>query len=351
MLDSGQHQTVGDQSTVLQSGKDLTINVGLSYAEARSIAQDVARATFYELAGEAKAVMLERVESITDHVIKRISDEYPAGLNKAKDPDFQHALLVVQREYGRCGDEELGNLLADILVDRSKVETRSLKQIVLNESLAIAPKLTSSQISTLSMVFLIRYTINYTIKNQKTFGEYLDTHIRPFVKNFCHRASTYQHLNFTGCGSNHPIPSKAERLFLDKYPGIFLRGLTDEEIELLPLEKKLKDQLFISCFNAPDKLQFAFGDADHLAEHLRELSIPEHNIETIKNAYINNRMPEPEARDTIFRLRPYMIDFFNKWNSSGGAGFTLTSVGIAIAHASVKRAVPDFTGLSTWIDQ
>lgn len=350
MLDKSQHQTVGDQSTVIQSGNDVTFNMGLSYSEARSIAQDVARSTFYELAGEARSVMLERVENITDRIIKRISEEYPEGLNKAKDPDFQHALLVVQREYGRCGDEELGDLLSDLLVDRSKVESRSLKQIVLNESLSIAPKLTSPQISSLSIIFLLRHTINHTIRNHETLGIYLDNYIQPFIQNFCSQNHTYQHLIFTGCGSSQPILPKAERLFLDKYTGMFLRGLTNDEIESLPVEKELKDSMLIPCFNDQDKLQFGFGCMEHLEDYMREAGISEPHTESIKTRFTSTRLPEAEVKRIICTLRPYMSEFFEKWNNSNGATFNLTSVGIAISHASIKRIIPDFTGLSTWIN-
>ena len=49
MLDKGQKQNVGDNSTVVQGAGDVVLNVGLSYADARDIAQDVAKATFSSL--------------------------------------------------------------------------------------------------------------------------------------------------------------------------------------------------------------------------------------------------------------------------------------------------------------
>ena len=71
------------------------------------------------------------------------------------DPDFQYSIYLVQREYARTGDETLGDLLTDILVDRSKCDNRSILQIVLNESLLVAPKLTSVQVNTLSLIQLL----------------------------------------------------------------------------------------------------------------------------------------------------------------------------------------------------
>ncbi len=77
------------------------VNVGVTSAEPRAIALDVARATFYELTGAAKETANIRVEEITDQVIKKLEKDFPAGLQKAIDPDFQYALFTVQKEYAR----------------------------------------------------------------------------------------------------------------------------------------------------------------------------------------------------------------------------------------------------------
>jgi len=94
MLNKDQSQDVGNNATAIQAGGSVTvINVGVSSSEARAIALDVARATFYELTGAAKDTASIRVEEITDQVIKKLEKDFPAGLQKAKDPDFQYALL------------------------------------------------------------------------------------------------------------------------------------------------------------------------------------------------------------------------------------------------------------------
>lgn len=51
-------------------------------------------------------------------------------------------LFSAQKEHARIGDEDLGDLLVQLLVDRTKVRDRNLVQIALNESLEVAPKLT-----------------------------------------------------------------------------------------------------------------------------------------------------------------------------------------------------------------
>jgi hypothetical protein len=60
---------------------------------------------------------------------------------------MQYAVFTAQREFARSGDDQLGDILVDILVDRTKEPDRSLLQIVLNESLNVAPKLTADQLA------------------------------------------------------------------------------------------------------------------------------------------------------------------------------------------------------------
>lgn len=138
---SKQVQKGGENSTNIQV-EEVNVVQGLTYAEVRQVATDVFKANFYDLAGEAKNIAEARAAQITEDFLAKLQAENPDGFAKAQDPDFQHALFTVQKEHARSGDEDLGSLLVDLLVDRSKQNQRDILQIVLNESLAIAPKLT-----------------------------------------------------------------------------------------------------------------------------------------------------------------------------------------------------------------
>ena len=48
--------------------------------------------------------------------------------------------------------------------------------------------------------------------------------------------------------------------------------------------------------------------------------------------------------------RPYMASMIDVWENSLMKNFTLTSVGIAIGHANVKKNLGEFTDLSIWIN-
>jgi hypothetical protein len=54
-------------------------------------------------------------------------------------------------------------------------------------------------------------------------------------------------------------------------------------------------------------------------------------------------------RAEIIAARPKFERLFQAWDNSPLGSFTLTTVGIAIAHANVRRKINDKSDLSVWI--
>jgi hypothetical protein len=226
-----QEQLVGTGSAAIQAGRDIQITTGLSYNDVREVALDIFRANFYELAGEAAETAKNRAEQITEKFLSQLQEENPDGFQKAVDPDFQYSLFTVQKEYARNGDKELGHLLVDLLVDRSKQEQRDILSIVLNESLATAPKLTESQLAVLAVIFMLKYTQNHGIGNHEMFGAYLDANVSPFAAKLPTTTASYQHLEFCGCGSVGVLAKTLEDILGTTYQGLFVKGFDRSEIK------------------------------------------------------------------------------------------------------------------------
>jgi hypothetical protein len=351
MLNKDQNQDVGNGATAIQAGGSVTvINVGVTSAEARAIALDVARATFFELAGEAKETAAVRVEEITDQVIKKLEKEFPAGLQKAKDPDFQYALFTVQKEYARNGDKDLGDLLVDLLVDRSKQDQRDILQIVLNESLSTAPKLTDTHLAALAVIFLFKYTQDFSVGNHQMFSEYLDKHLLPFVSKLSKNRAGYQHLEFSGCGSIGLASNSLESILGTVYQGQFLKGFDQSEITNRAVSVGLDSRFFIPCLNDPSKLQVNANSKENLEKHLNAQGVSPEDRAKILELFNFGKMSEPEIREKLITIRPYMTEVFETWTNSPMQTFTLTSVGMAIGHANIKRLTGEFASLSLWIN-
>ena len=147
-----QEQRGGRQSTNYQA---QTINIahGSSLAEVRDIALEIFQANFFQLAGTAAQTAQSRAEELVGNFISELRDRNPAGAHHAADPDFQYSLIIAQREYARSGDRELGDLLVNLLVDRTASEKRTTQQISLNEAIGAVPKLTNGQLAAITVVF------------------------------------------------------------------------------------------------------------------------------------------------------------------------------------------------------
>lgn len=351
MFGDNQEQNVGTGAVAVQAGNDVHITQnGLSYSEVRDVALDVFRANFFQLAGPAMETAKARAEEITEEFLKKLQLENPDGFGKGQDPDFQHALYTVQREYARNGDKDLGDLLVDLLVDRSKQEQRDILQIVLNESLATAPKLTDSHLAVLAIKFLFQYTQNIRIGNHQLFGEYLDNHVSPFASKLVKNDSCYQHLEFTGCGSVQMGESTLEGILEYHYSGQFFKGFDHSEIAARQISIGLDGNFFITCLNNPSKIQVRANSLALLKDNFQTFNISAEDQEKIVALFNTGKMTHPEIREKCISLRPFMDSVFDTWSNSNMKAFTLTSVGMAIGHANIKRMVGEFASLSIWIN-
>lgn len=351
MLNKDQSQEVGEGSTAIQAGGNVTITkVGLTYADVRDVALDVFRGNFYELAGAAKEIARERAEEITEDFLKKLEKDNPTGLGKSEDPDFQYALFTVQKEYARNGDKDLGDLLVDLLVDRSKHDQRDILQIVLNESLATAPKLTDAQLAVLAVVFLFKYTQNFSVGNHEAFGEYLDKNLLPFASKLSRTHSCYQHLEFTGCGSIGIAGANLEVILGDVYQGQFIKGFDQSEITSRAIAVGMDPRFFMPCLNDASKWQVRANSKELLEKYLEREAITPEDRTKILELFNIGKMSEVEVKDKVIAIRPYMAEIFETWTNSPMRKLTLTSVGMAIGHANIKRLVGEFANLSIWIN-
>jgi hypothetical protein len=351
MSSKGQGQQVSEGSAAIQAGGNVTlIKTGLAYAEVRDIALDVFRANFYELAGIAKETAEVRAKEITESILSKLQKEHPAGFEKANDPDFQCALFTVQKEYAKNGDKDLGDLLVDLLVDRSKQGQRDILQIVLNESLSTAPKLTENQLSALAVIFLFRYTQNFGIGNHQMFAEYLDKRVAPFVSKVVKNMACYQHLEFTGCGAIGLSGNSLESILGMVYQGQFQKGFDAKEIADRGISIGVDPQFFIPCLNDSSKMQVRANSKEILNKNLETHAIASDDRAKINTLFDIGKMNEREIKEKCVEIRSYMSGLFEAWSESPMKNFTLTSVGIAIGHANIKRLVGEFADLSIWIN-
>jgi hypothetical protein len=341
-------QEGGENSTNLQ-GQSIIVNQGISYLDAKNIAIDVFKSNYIELSAKAADTAKQRAEELVDDFLNEVKDRNPKAIETMEDPGMQYAIFTAQKEYAKTGDKDLSDMLVDILVDRASQEERNLKQIVLDESLKIVPKLTASQMDSLTIIFIIKYSRNFGINNLKSFKDYLTSYIKPFTSILSKENSLYQHLEFTGCSSISLGSAKIQDVFSKTYKGIFCKGFTQEQFESSIPEYEKYKTLFIPCLNDSEKLQLAALDEEVLEEKTKPLGLSVEETNKLKPFLNNYQLKGDELINIIREQGDFMNELFDVWDNSSLKNMTLTSVGIAIATANLRRKTGITVDLGIWI--
>lgn len=344
-----QIQKFGDDSLNIQA-KSINIQTGMTYSDVKEIALDVFKNNFENLSVVAADTAKKRAEEITGQFLSELEKRNYDALSQAQDPDFQYSLFTVQKEYARTGNKNLGDLLVDILVERTKVDQKGLLQIVLNESLAVAPKLTTSQLCALSVIFSLKYTRYLRMISLDTLKDYLAHRLAPFAKDLPKSQASYQHLEFAGCGSSGFVASGISDIFKQQYPGVFSIGFSKEQFDSEIGKISGSEKLLVPCLRDNNLFQLNVTDFEILKKQIKEKGISDSEYPIIESFWKKYLISDEDLRKDLINQNENMATIYDVWENSPMQNMTLTSVGIAIAHAYTRSKTGDSDDLSIWIN-
>lgn len=342
-------QEGGDNSTNIQVKGDY--NCGLSYSDARQVALDVFKANYYELSKEAMDTVNTRLNYITEKVIERIySDEKLTDkIINIKEPSIQTSIYEVQKGYVKTGDTNLAEQLTNILVERVQVDMRTLEQIVLDEAIAILPKLTNKQIDILT--FLL-FAANMSNLNKNAYN--IDGFISLLSSNtlsFYHYISGSDSTHLQSCGCITPIPGAAykplETIISNWFSGLFNRGFTMEELHQITSVDLMEH--IVRCQQDIDKLQFNALNSMSLDSLLYGNSIDDDLKIKIRNLHNSKQMTDTEIKQNIIERNPELNKIFDIWNNGKAKNYMLTPTGIAIGLTNYNIKFNDNLSFLRWI--
>lgn len=348
--DKVQKQESGDDSTNLQA-QSIVVNQGISYSDAKEIALDVYKSNFLQLSQNAAQVARERAEEITDNFLEKLKSENEGAIESMNEPSMQAALYEAQKQYAKTGDKDLEGLLVDILVERASTPERNIHQIVLDESLSVAAKLTAEQMDALTVNFLMSKTRNQTLTNLPALSQYMQTNLVPFIGNLSKETSCYEHLEYVGCGSLMHIGGMipVEQIFQEQYGGLFSKGFTKERLEQEVENHNEYPNLFVNCLHDSSLIQVSAVDVNVINEICEKKKIPDLMKQKVTSLFNSTRMNPQEIKEYIIKDSPEMEPLFDLWKDTQLSNFGLTTVGIAIAQANYRRKTGIKLELSTWV--
>ena len=181
----------GDNNHIIQ-------NYGPTYEDIKAIALDVYKANFYQLSPKANPIAYERAEHFTENFLRRFYAESPQLVNKLEEPSVQSSIFEVQKECAKAGDIDLEKILIELLLQRIEADERSLKQIILAESLLITPKLVRFHLDALTLIFYIKNSFNSQVINLEELRNHFNLY-SPYIEHLTDNYQDYLHLEYTGC--------------------------------------------------------------------------------------------------------------------------------------------------------
>lgn len=348
-----QSQKSGNNSNNMQAGGNITI--GASYTEIKQIAQDIFNTNFLMLCGEAKSIAENRAREIVDDFLTKYHDKIASAssetdmLDTAKDPDFQYALFATQRDYARSGKKDLKEMLVDILIQRTECKDNELRKIVLNEAIEVAPKVTQRQLNIISLSFLLLHSINHGVINIETFNNYLKQQILPFCGNLTEHNSDYQHISYARCGTTSQFGTSLLDAVKRQYCGVLNTGFDETAIAQLNLSAEQKSKAIITCLRNPSKLQVNAINSERVEILVHEINLSTDQHNTLKGLLENNVINEESFNNELLSLSPNFGILIDAWKKTPIQSLQLTSVGIALAQANIKKTIGTDLDLSIWI--
>jgi hypothetical protein len=318
----------------------VVMHTGQSYQDVKQIATDVYHSNAVELRGIAERVARERAESLLTQFLDELKATSATPPDSLKDPDMQYLLFDAQRTAARVDDSRVSDVLVELLVDRANKPRRDLQQVVIGEAISTVGRLTPDQCDALTLVFLLKYSRNFSVRTPSTLSTYLDNHITPFLDGAASTAASFQHLQYAGCGALGPTSSELWRILGNTYIHCFLEPIPQDQVQLLIATSGQTADTMVSL-----GLFERHGENELLLRPVfdRELETPceQSGIspEVMRELWkaLRRRVRQDDVK-RILREAYSEWSSLEEWWSTHPAHFQLTSVGIAIAHANLGMA-------------
>ncbi|MFA9287432.1 LPO_1073/Vpar_1526 family protein [Comamonas sp. SY3] len=156
VLGKSQDQTVGENSTALQAGRDIHYH-GLSLADVQTACAFFMENNFPRLQEAARVKAEENVREFALKISEDLQKEAVKVLvEKFTDPDVQATMNDAVKACARKGEAASPEVLSRLLVHRMEDNTPFL-DTVLGEAVTVVPKLSKSQLAFLAYVLISRY--------------------------------------------------------------------------------------------------------------------------------------------------------------------------------------------------
>jgi hypothetical protein len=337
-----QQQEAVEDSIAIQSGGDTTIVIGASEAFlTQTLDALVAQIPVY--IEQAREVVDLRLVEFKREILQLFKDTTDTGaeISAFKNPDFVHAVGKAQEQYTRSGEKENLQLLAALVVVRSRETNRTRLSLTLNDAIEKSAVLTKNEFSALALSLLLRnYQGNFP--SQQHLATFLNNIVIPLLDDFTKDHSCCSYLASHSCGNLTMVGSTLEDVFWKSYSGLFSKGFDRNfwaNCTRHHSDRGLIDQLLIPCINNSELLQLNALNEDVFVEVAgTKCGIEPQEARRIYNAVQEKKMSRQEMIEHLSSTVPRIQELFDAMSrDSYLCQFNLTAVGMAIGHAYARK--------------
>ena len=218
-----------NQSTIVQAKGDINFN-GITAETAMEICKYVVKAELAVYTQDARVEAEKRLSDISKKTIDRITSLKEDLLYRFKEPAIQMALNETFKNHIASGNEELGENLIDLLIERLKVQERTTEQSIIDEARNTIPKLSSNTVSLLAIMVFSKLIFPY---NKKQYDDLL-LKLAPLAERLKNISSLdIAHLKQVGCGygiSAFHVVEPLEKHLLSNYDLFFRHNILPNEL-------------------------------------------------------------------------------------------------------------------------
>jgi hypothetical protein len=349
-----QKQTAGDGDN-FQAGRDVNVYVaGVTVEQANEIFDSRIEMLRRELTSQADSVVNERMDLLQKATFEAFNT--PELLSVFANPDFQFNILEAQRSAARSGEPEDIGLIVDILVQRATSDETPRLRVATRKALDVAGLLSPRSLAGLTAVWYMVALVP-AVSDIDSLLAQLDGHLAPLIDELPSDERWLNDLDLLDClsvatgglGSLMTVPQLIGKRMVPVFICAGFSGSfdtkkilreSDPRLEELVVPHPLESSLLVLAGRDEKNIrelatQFCGGFLSSEAELaltavIAELGINERQLPDWENKL--NR--EIEKYPSLRAVRDWM---------SGFPPLTVTSVGVVVGYANMKRVLPAVT--------
>jgi hypothetical protein len=310
---------------------------------------DVFRENFAKLSQNAHRLAIERADEFTANYLTELHEREPQAVGNIEDPGVQSDILEAQAGFAKSGDKDLGEVLVDILVDRTARTDRTTATLALSAAVTTAQKLTGSQFAALSALFVFKQLRLFGATRPEQLYQRIAQCLTPLRDDMMRLSdSDVQYLAALGCITISMGSNSIHQILQTTYPGLFFEGIdvntAPQELSGAPetgpesVINKLKDTPAVArSLRDPTRFQIAAVDSEALDQIIERAGLQEYASvlhQTLTARPVNGETIIAELRT----YSPPLGEIIDVYEAKSLPNCSNTAIGTAIAHANVRKA-------------